>query len=185
MLNSATPHRALTLDEYVEYEETSTLRHEYVAGELFTRADSTVRHNQITLNVMAALRPATDDGACRAYAMDVRLRVADDAVYYPDIMVVCNEVDADERWVTHPCLVVEVAAPNTEATDRREKLFSYRRLPSVMAYLIVYQDERRVVHHWCDAHGDWWSDELTGEGHVRLACLDMTVQLGQIYRRIT
>ncbi|PIV87973.1 MAG: Uma2 family endonuclease, partial [Hydrogenophilales bacterium CG17_big_fil_post_rev_8_21_14_2_50_63_12] len=45
---------------------------------------------------------------------------------------------------TRPCLLAEVLSPNTEATDRREKLTAYQRLPSLREYLLIAQDEMRV-----------------------------------------
>jgi Uma2 family endonuclease len=41
--------------------------------------------------------------------------------------------------------VVEVTSPGTRATDRREKLDTYRRIPSLSMYLIVEQRRRHVL----------------------------------------
>ena len=68
-------------------------------------------------------------------------------MYYPDVMVVCDPEDVDELIVSRPCLVVEVISPSTQLVDRREKLFFYRQIESLDGYLIVEQDERRVIYH--------------------------------------
>jgi Uma2 family endonuclease len=105
-------------------------------------------------------------------------------MYYPDVMVVCDPTDIDERFVERPCLVIEVLSPTTASTDKREKLLSYRRIPSLEAYLIVSQDARHVVRHWRDSKGAWWREELVGEGSMRLTCPHTELQFGQIYKGI-
>jgi hypothetical protein len=74
------------------------------------------------------------------YISDMKLRVADDLFYYPGVMVVCTPDDPYTE--DEPCLVVEVASPNTETTDRREKLAAYKKMSSLRTYLIVAQDAR-------------------------------------------
>jgi Uma2 family endonuclease len=177
----ATPHRPLSVEDYLELEETSSIRHEYVAGEVYALAGATDRHNGIAMNIAGHLWAAARGGPCRVYGSDMKVRVGDDAFYYPDVQVVCDPVDTEEQYKSRPCLVVEVLSPSTESIDRREKLLAYRRLDSLQAYVIVYRDGRRVVRPWRDEPGAWWNADVSGQGRVPFPCPPLELSLDEIY----
>ena len=178
---ASTPHPPLSVEDYLRLEEASSVRHEYVGGELYALAGATDRHNRIAGNLFARLWTAARGGPCRVYGSDMMLRVAEDLFYYPDVQVVCDPADGDERYKTLPCLVIEVLSPSTETVDRREKLLAYRRLPSLKAYVVVYRDDRRVQRHWRDDHGAWGQAEVQGEGLVTFPCPESELLLDDIY----
>ena len=184
MAESAVPHKPLSVEEYLALEEAATTRHEYVGGIIHAHAGGTTRHNTISVNISALLWNAARGGTCRVYGSDMKLRVPDDAFYYPDVMVVCEPHDAGDEalYQSAPCLLVEVTSPSTEAIDRREKLISYRKIPSLKAYLIVDQESLRVERHWRDDKGQWWHAEAVGtEGVVPIPCPETRLTLPQIY----
>lgn len=174
----------LSLDEYLELERTSPLRHEYVAGSVFALAGGTRRHNRITLNIARHLAEAVGEGPCRVSVADVRLRVSPEVFYYPDVMVACGPEPEDPYIEEAPCLIVEVASPTTDATDRREKLLVYRKISELELYLIVDQDERRIERHWRDADHTWHAAEIR-EGAVTVPRLGIELSLEDVYRGVT
>lgn len=162
-------------------EETATVRHEYVGGMVYAMVGAAKRHNQIGLNIASHLLSAARGGPCRVYASDVKLRTSEDTIYYPDVMVAC-ELEDDPLVETSPCLIVEVASPSTESIDRREKMLAYRKIPTLKAYLIVAQDERRVERYWRDESGEWRQGEAVGEeGFVPIPCPETKLPLAGIY----
>ncbi|HEX5436658.1 MAG TPA: Uma2 family endonuclease [Gemmatimonadaceae bacterium] len=179
-------HRLLSVEEYLRSEETSPVRREFVAGEVYAMSGGTLRHNQIALNIATRLFAAARGGPCRVYVNDVKLRIGDD-FYYPDLIVDCEQHTGAEVFVYHPCLVVEVLSPSTRRTDRREKLEAYRRVDSLRAYLMVEQDARRVERHWRDDRQAWQVEEVSAEGGasaVRVPCPALTLTLAEIYEGI-
>jgi Uma2 family endonuclease len=184
MVRASIPRKSLSIEEYLEIEERSSARHKFVGGELFTRGGTTERHDRIATNIVNCLAVATQSGPCRVLAADVKLQVANDLIYYPDVMVVCDREDADSQIKTRPCLIVEIESPATATADRREKVMAYCRILSLAAYLIVSQDARHVVRHWRDSKGAWWREQLVGEGSMRLTCPHTELQFGQIYKGI-
>ena len=97
-------------------------------------------------------------------------------------MVVCEPPGESRGFETSPCLLVEVASPSTEPIDRREKMLAYRKIPTLRAYLIVAQDERRVERHWRDASGEWRQGEAVGEGgFVPIPCPETKLPLTELY----
>jgi Uma2 family endonuclease len=176
--------QSMSVDEYLRFEETSPLKHEYVAGEVYAMSGVTLRHNRITLNVGTRLFAAAGDGPCRTFISDVRLQAASDVYYYPDVMVVCTPVAELDIIVREPCAVVEVTSPSTARVDRGEKLAAYRGMRSLRAYLIVDDRRRRVEQHSCNAAGGWLREEVVGEGRVLVPCLDVELTLDEVYRGV-
>lgn len=160
------------------------MRHEYVGGSLYALAGASDRHNEIVTNLVAALRPGIRGTACKLYSNDMKLRLSDDVVYYPDLMVVCDPTDRDRYVRNRPCAIVEVLSPTTEVTDRREKLFGYRQIRSLQAYILIAQDELHVERHFRNALGQWENAELTGEGIVPFPCPEIELTIADIYEGI-
>ena len=177
--------RTMTVDEYLQFDERSPLRHEFVAGEVYAMSGATARHGKITMNVATRLFAAAGDGPCSVFVNDMRLEAADDRYYYPDVLVVCTPIADSDVIAREPCVVVEVTSPGTGRIDRGEKLDAYRRIPSLLAYLIVDHRRRRIERHWRDAPGgDWRREEIVAEGRVAVPCLDVEISLDDAYRRV-
>jgi Uma2 family endonuclease len=138
------PDRLLTLEEYLAFEEASTIKHEFVAGQVYAMSGVTLRHNLITLNLARRLHGPARARRCTVLVTDVKLLIGD-RVYYPDGMVVCGKAAEVELIVGEPSLVVEVTSPSTRTTDRREKLDAYLKVPSLTQYLIVEQRRKQVL----------------------------------------
>lgn len=175
MAERATPHGPLSIEEYRKLEEGATVRHEYVAGEIYAMVGATRRHHRIVVNILRRLADAAAGGPYRVSMETVRLEVvgkdtSTGVAYYPDVMVACGPEPEDPYIEDAPCLVVEVVSPSSEVTDRREKLMVYRQIPSVEAYLIVSQDRRRVERHFRDEDGIWRKADLVDEGRFPVPC---------------
>lgn len=129
--------RRLSVDEYLQREERAGVRHEYVAGFVYAMTGATVRHTRIIGNIYSWLRTAAASGPCLALFQDIKVRIADERFYYPDVVVACSDIDEDSVFLREPCLIVEVTSPSTRATDRREKLIAYGDIVTLQTYLIV------------------------------------------------
>ena len=171
-----------TVEEFLEMEEASPTKHEYVAGEVYALSGATQRHNRIAMNIAALLWAAARDGGCSVYGSDMRLRIGNDAVYYPDVQVICDPAETEHLYTLNPCVVVEVLSPSTSSTDLREKLLVYKRIESLRAYVIVFQDQRRVLRHY-RAEDNNWFDALHGaDSRVPFPCPEVELTLAEIYQ---
>jgi Uma2 family endonuclease len=181
----ASPLRTMSVDEYLRFDERSPVRHEFVSGELYAMTGATVRHNRIVRNIGTRLSLVAGEGPCDVFMSDMRLAVADDVFYYPDVMVTCTPLAELDVIARHPCVVVEVTSPDSARIDRGEKLDAYRRVPALRAYVIVDHRRRRVERHWRDSETDGWRrEEIVSEGRVAIPCLDVELTLDEIYRRV-
>jgi Uma2 family endonuclease len=175
----------MTVEEYFRFEESSSVKHEYVAGEVYAMSGATVRHSRIAINVVVRLSQVARTGPCDVFASDMRVEVARDRYYYPDVAIVCTAVAESDIVVRSPCVVVEVTSPSTARIDRGEKLDAYRSIAALETYLIVDHRRRRVERHWRDALGsEWRREEIAGDGRVHVPRLDVELMLDEIYERV-
>ncbi len=180
MVERAATQGSLSVEDYLEMEKTATVRHEYVAGEVYAMVGVSRRHSRIAGNVFRLLAVAAAGSSCRVHQSDMKLQI-DDVFYYPDVMVACEDEPEDPYYEDSPCLVVEVVSPSTESTDRREKLAAYKRIPGLKAYLIVDQARMRVERHFRDEEGAWRRGDLVDEGRFSIPRPETSLSLAEIY----
>ncbi len=177
----------MTIEEYLAFEAQSDARHEFVAGEVHALAGSSERHQIIVFNIASGLRERARELGCRVLMNDVKLQTVEDFIYYPDVMVVCDPVDDDPYVKKRPIFLVEVLSPSTASTDRREKMIYYRNIPSMLCYLVVHQDERKLERHWRDDTGDPWEFDLLLESHnsrIMIPGLDIELTFDEVYEGV-
>lgn len=184
MAEPVVSHRSITIEEYLELERDSPVRHEYVGGQIYAMTGTSKRHNLIAGNIFRKLADAAEGTPCAVYMSDVKVRTPDDRCYYPDVMVSCDPESDDPYTETVPCLLVEVISPSSAATDRREKRISYTLIPSLKVYLVVDQERHLVEHHVRLEGGTWIMTDYIGEGEFYLPCPSSHMTLRDIYAGI-
>lgn len=172
--------------DYLEGEQQSEVRHEYVAGTAYAMAGASEEHNTIAVNVLAELRAHLRGKSCRPFIADMKIRVNvghDDIFYYPDIMVVCDPHDADRFFKRYPRVIIEVLSADTERTDRREKLLSYTRIETLEEYVLIAQDHAEITIF---RRANQWRPEIeTGlEEALRLPSINFTLPLATVYENV-
>lgn len=175
--------RPMTVAEYLELEQTSEVRHEFINGEAYAMAGGTIEHATIGTNLSIAIGARLRGSKCRVAAQNQRIKAeATGSFFYPDLIVVCGgyEIAADdENAVTNPRVIVEVLSDSTEAYDRGIKSKHYKRIQSLDQYVLVHQHERRVeVMSWIE--DGWLTRELT-EGPLKLPSLEIEIPFDEIY----
>jgi Uma2 family endonuclease len=139
-----------TYHEYLDVEQASPIRHEFLGGVVYAMAGGSPEHAGIAANVIRLLGNALGARPCRVFTTDLRVRCVETGLAtYPDLSVVCGSVELDPEdprghTATNPSLLVEVLSPSTEAYDRGDKLSHYKRIPSVREVALVAHDDRRV-----------------------------------------
>ncbi|HLD13893.1 MAG TPA: Uma2 family endonuclease [Burkholderiales bacterium] len=174
--------RPITVEEYLEGEKGSDVRHEYVAGAIYAMAGASGLHNLLTLAFAAGLRQHLRGSPCRVFMSDMKVRV-NDAFYYPDLVVVCGAIDAGAYYQSAPVLLVEILSESTEARDRLEKRLAYQKIESLKEYVLVAQDKMRVeVYRRVE---DGWQIETYSYGdRVRFASINYEVAIEQLYEDV-
>ncbi|MCK6534084.1 MAG: Uma2 family endonuclease [Polyangiaceae bacterium] len=158
-MTAPSPSAPMTATEYLAWERAQPLKHEFHFGEIFAMSSASLRHNAIAAAVIAELSAQLRGRNCRVLTSDQRVAAPRGQRYvYPDATVVCGaaQVQPGELDVLeNPSTIVEVLSPSTEADDRGIKWEGYRRVPSVVDYLLFSQDEARIEHYQRQADGAW------------------------------
>ncbi len=173
-------------EEYLKIDRASTdVKYEYMDGLMYAMSGGTVNHAEIALNLIIALREHLGDGPCHAFSSDVRVQVAEEKYYYPDVAVSCNPEDWQQGAndiVRTPRLVVEVLSPSTESFDRGRKFRTYQACPSIEEYVLIRTAYQEVEIF--NRQGDIWTYRRFGPGQeVELRSIGLTIPLAALYRR--
>jgi Uma2 family endonuclease len=176
-------------EEYLALERAAEFKSEYIDGEIVAMMGGSRAHSLIGSNVLSALHAALREQPCEVHGSDLRVTVADAALYtYPDVTVICGEPvfeDEADDTLMNPVVIVEVLSASTEAYDRGKKFARYRLLPSLRAYVLVSQDQPRVEWYTLSEDG-WLLHEANGmDGTVEIAALGSTLALAEIYAKVS
>lgn len=186
---TAQPKRSWTVEDYLAFERTSELKHEYFGSDIFAMAGASAAHNIITANIVASLHQQVVDRNCTVFPSDMRLKIVEHTLYtYPDVTVVCGEVhyeDNEQDILLNPTVIIEVLSPSTENYDRGKKSHYYRTIPSLQEYILVSQDDQHIEHFTRYSEHQWLFSEVTNEGGVvQLTSIDCTLALADVYKKV-
>ena len=175
-----------TFDEYLDLENASNVKHEFLEGEIYAMAGGTPRHAALTLAVGGALLAQLRGGPCRAFSSDLRVRVrATGLATYPDVAVVCGPLERDpdsDATVTNPRVLVEVLSKSTKDFDLGEKFDHYQQIPSLQAVLYVWQTEIRMELRSRAPDGHWTSREFRAGDTGRIESIGCSLKVDDIYQ---
>ena len=171
-----------SLDDFLAWEETQPERHEYVCGEVFAMVGARRVHGLVSGNIFATLRQQLRGSPCRAFNESMKLKAAENALFYPDVFVTCDPADLrTEQVFTAPTVVVEVLSPSTQAYDRGQKFTWYRGLASLREYLLVDPDTRELQLFRRGADSLFTLHDLTGMPQVDLASIGCSLPAEEIF----
>ena len=117
----AKPQNQLSVEDYLEGERQSEIRHEFVDGSVYAMAGASINHNQITANMLTSLVTHLRGTSCRPFSSDLLVRTVKDHYRYSDVTVVCDDQFLDEYSTDSPVLLVEVLSKGTHQLDRQIK----------------------------------------------------------------
>lgn len=172
----------ISVEDYLQGELLSDIKHEYVGGEVYAMVGVKRAHDTIAMNLIAHVHAHLRGSSCRVHSGEMKVRVqteADDNFFYPDMHVTCSADDTHEHFNTQPKLIVEILSDATERYDRAEKFHHYRKLTSLEEYVLIAQDTQRVE---CYRRDEQWDLQLFQQGQaVFFASIDWVVDIGDIY----
>ncbi len=175
----------LTVEEYLESERASDVRHEFVNGAIYAMVGASKTHNRLTKRLARLIDDCLAGSPCESFMTDVKVRVrvlGDERFYYPDLHVECDPHNADAYYSERPTLIVEVLSQSTERLDRSDKFYAHRKLPSLEEYILVAQDEPRVEVY---RRARDWDLEVYGAGdELQLTAIDAALAVDAIYAGI-
>lgn len=176
-------YRYISEEDYLQGEETSEMRHEYLNGQVYAMAGASDKHNLVAGNAFGLLHAELPDH-CEVFMSDmkVRLQLEQKTIfYYPDVVVSCAADDRAQYFRAKPCLIIEVLSRGTERQDRGEKFWNYQQIPTLQEYLLLAQDVQEATLF---RRSTGWQPEAYREGSISLESVGLDVPIEALYRRV-
>ncbi len=171
--------------EYLAWEEFQEFRHEYIDGKIYALTGGTINHGRIALNIGSILTNHLRGSACMVLNSDVKVQVSESnstSYCYPDISVTCDERDLQaDQFISHPCLIIEVLSPSTEAYDRGKKFRKYRRSTTLQEYVLVSTTDICLDVYRRNERGKWEVETYLAGDLVELQSINFTAAIEQVY----
>ena len=177
----------MTVAEFLPWAEAALARgegrYELVDGTPVAMSPERALHGQTKLAVAVALLSAIRRAKlpCHVQPDGAMVVVDNHKAYEPDALVYCGEALPDDAVVTpNPIILVEVISPSTGHIDKGDKLEGYFRIPSVQHYLLVYPDQRLVVHHRREGK-DTMATRVAHDGDISLEPPGISLKVADLF----
>ena len=178
----------MTETEYLEFEYTSELKHEYDNGEIFAMSGASRAHNLIIANLVRVIGNQLLEKSCEVYPSDMRVQIESSIYTYPDVTVVCGDTRFAEGifdTLLNPTVIMEILSPSTEAYDRGRKFRNYRKLASLREYVLVSQHMHHVERFLFQENGIWGFTDAEGpDATIDLSSIGCVLTLADVYHRV-
>lgn len=178
----------VSVEEYLEGEIVSEIRHEYLGGAVHAMSGGTVDHSAVAANLLGILFAELKGKPCRAFTSDmkVRLDLADHTrFYYPDVQVVCDSRSGDSHYQDRPVVVVEVLSESTRRTDLGEKRDAYLTIPSLKVLLFVESEAATALVLRRKPSGGFAEEFYSGtDAVIQLPEIEASIPLADVFSGI-
>lgn len=176
-----------TPEEYLEIERISTIKHEYLQGQIVAMAGASKAHVIITGNLSALILSHLRGSGCLSYTTDMKVRFPTLGIfYYPDLAVTCDDRDkrSNEDYILYPKLIVEVLSDSTEAFDRGQKFLDYKTIFGLEEYIVIHQKQILVEQFKRQSDGFWIPQIYRSEDRVEFPSIEFSCPIAALYENI-
>jgi Uma2 family endonuclease len=179
----------MTADEFLIWNLSQDQRYELVDGvpvplraPLFGMSGASAFHDEIVVNIIAALREKLRAAGCSPRTPDTAVRTAIKRVRRPDVTIECAPPTAGSYEARNPVAVFEVLSPSTRKTDLLVKHGEYTRHPTIRMIVSIDPDVVDVVVSTRTDEGAWSDVRLeTLADHFVIATTGVPLSLTEIY----
>ena len=180
MSEPATPQPVLAdVDDILAWVQGRRERYEFVGGRLVMMAGGSEDHNDIQVNLLAALKRRLRGGPCKPNGSDLLVRIDERTGRFPDASVTCRR--EGRSYITAPVAIFEILSPASELSDRTDKRRDYQRLTSLRHYVLIAQDAPRIEAYTRGRRG-WRFEEIEGlDALLVLEAFGIELPLAEIY----
>jgi Uma2 family endonuclease len=169
-------------DAFLRWNEGREGRRELVNGRVVEMMIHVTRgHARLVARLSGVLSELLDRRRFEVFTSDLGIKTPE-GVRYPDVVIDVAGGRSEDLAVTAPVLVCEVLSPSSLVIDLVEKQREYTGIPSVMAYLVLSQDEPRAWLWLRESEG--WSGPATIEGpgaEIAVPALSLAIPLRLVY----
>jgi Uma2 family endonuclease len=176
------PNLRMTKAAFIEWSAAEEERCELVGGRVVMMPRPSLAHGMIAMNLAVLLRTRLDVKQWVVVA-EFGLDAGPETLRYPDIVVDRAGGRGKSYTASAPVLLVEVLSPSTAEIDLGDKASEYLQIPSLLAYIVLSQDEPKAWV-WSRTAAEFapGSEVITGtEAIIRVAALQLDLPLVDIY----
>jgi Uma2 family endonuclease len=138
----------VSVEDYLAGELASSVKHEYLGGEVYAMAGARNSHNLIATNTIGSFYARLRGKPCRPYNSDTKIRIrlrGHVRFYYPDASIICEPNSQHESFQDEPVALFEVLSRKTRPLDEGEGKDAYLTIPSMTVYVLIEQEMPAVV----------------------------------------
>ena len=184
--------RRYTLAEFLHRSEKSEELLEYYDGIITKLPMARGPHNEIIMNVGAALKLSIKSNGKKFRVMGGQQKVYMPALnwgVFPDVLVITDKPlywDDNQVLLINPIVVIEVLSRSTKRHDRTTKFADYKTLKSFKEYVLIEQNKCLIETHFKEEPNVWKGiDYKNIYDVIYLKSIDCTISLAYIYENIT
>lgn len=178
----------ISVEDYLEGELDSPIKHEYLGGVVYAMAGARNAHNVIKDNIFGSLHFRLRGKPCQPHGSDTKVRIHlsnQIRFYYPDDQVVCDPNPLKDSFQDNPVVIFEVLSKKTRRIDEGEKKDAYLQIPTLAVYALVEQEEPAIVV-FRRAKQSFAREVVEGlDATLALPEIQVELPLAEIYERIT
>jgi len=179
----------MTVQEYFQLDYTvPNEKYEYQDGMIRLMSGGSKEHDDIAFNTRLTLKQQFQSGPCSVQGSDMRVQVAENTYFYPDVTVSCDVADRQRgnKVIRSPRIVVEVLSPSTEKVDRTTKLKAYQKCATIQEIVLIDQFSPHVEVYRRDEEIETeWSRTVYEAGEeVALESVDVFIPVDEVYHNI-
>ena len=175
----------LTVEEYIQLELQSQIRHEFINGQLIELPGEKDINNQIAIYICTFLVQHLIPKGFQVYINDVKVATPDSSKYfYPDVFATREPRNETNQYIKfEPEIIVEVISPSTHITDTVDKYIAYTSIPSLKYYLIVEPETIYVTLFSKNTEEKWEAMTFIRNTDIlHLPKLNIALPLNEIYK---
>lgn len=178
-----------SIEEYLEMEQDSDIKHEYYRGEIFAMAGAKVVHNRIVSNALIGLGIKLKSSSCNPFNSDQRIHIPENTLFtYPDISIICGDINTlnNDGWnVLNPTVLIELLSPSTKNYDKGEKFTLYRQISSLKEYILIDSENIFIEAFRINERNHWELEEYKNIQEVlSIKAINVSISINEIYEGV-
>lgn len=179
---TAIQQKLMSVEEYLKFEETSELRHEYINGQLIKMPGEKDINTTITVLLTVFFFSFLSKKGYKIYYHAIKVIIPNEKKYYYPDWLITKEVETGSYVKSEPELLVEVLSKTSRTRDMVDKYLDYIKIPSLKYYLIIDPDRIHVTVHSKMEDGSWEAEVYSERKNIiPLPMLQTKLPLKVIY----
>ena len=158
-------------------------RYELAGNRVVMTTGGSRGHAILVRRLAAALEKRLEGNRWTVLTSDFGVDVGPSTVRYPDVVVDVAGGRFKDLTATAPVLIAEVISPSSAKDDLGATADEYLRLPSLLGYLVLAQEEAKTLV-WVRGAGGFSPEPKVVEGQtavIEIASLGIDLALAEIY----